>query len=390
MKGLTFRQTTGKLYENNKNTEIPQKSDFGKWAWDKSSNTLTLTDFQFASYGGKYAWYGSSGGYTPALTLDGTNTITVKLVGQNYFQNASKAYGYAGPGLEISGSTVVNLTGSGTLDLVGSYYDNHPGLRLNGAGGQLVAKSGQLKVAGVRFEGSGSKLVVSGGTVKVTNYYDKWAPGSVLFNNGTLIQDFSKVGNYLISTFLEIKAPYYKWQVGPNSSAPLATNTNGSVLNMVLDKYVMVQSISAPLSVVYRVTHKDTKEHVWITSRAEYDDWAKNPKWDGDGAAWVAATSGTPVNRLYNPKNNSDRIYSSNAKEIADLKAIGWTDEKILFYSTDKTGIPVHRLYAGKCGAPKPGANGVIPRIMSKDTQEIQQHKDAGWCDEGILFYAKP
>ena len=85
---------------------------------------------------------------------------------------------------------------------------------------------------------------------------------------------------------------------------------------------------------VYRMYNMVTSEHLFTTQKTEYDNFVSIGKtdqdyWIGEGISWLAPTTGTTVERYYNAglgaQGHSSHYYSSDATEIANLKAAGWT-----------------------------------------------------------------
>ena len=96
----------------------------------------------------------------------------------------------------------------------------------------------------------------------------------------------------------------------------------------------------ATVAPVYRLYNKITSEHLFSTSKSEYDkfvDLCKNNKdfWIGEGIDWLAPTTTTgtmTVHRLYNAGlgklGRSSHYYTANTTEMNNLiKYNGWKDD---------------------------------------------------------------
>ncbi len=131
---------------------------------------------------------------------------------------------------------------------------------------------------------------------------------------------------------------------------------------------------------VYRLYNKSTQEHLFTTSKNEYDT-LPDYGWRQEGCAWVAPKTGKGVYRLYNPKT-SDHHYTADANECKVLTTqYGWVydnNQKPLFYSGGT--IPVYRLYKKSL---KIGSH-----HFTKDVNEYKTLPKYGWKQEGIAFYA--
>ncbi len=96
----------------------------------------------------------------------------------------------------------------------------------------------------------------------------------------------------------------------------------------------------------------------------------------------VTANFNGPVYRLYNP-NSGEHVYTMELTEKNNLVSLGWGYEGILgtsYYtmngqSYDK--IPVYRLYSKNSGE----------HLYTINTNEVNQLKNYGWVNEGIVFY---
>ena len=85
---------------------------------------------------------------------------------------------------------------------------------------------------------------------------------------------------------------------------------------------------------VYRLYNMITSEHLFTTSKSEYDNFVSLGKknrewWIGEGIDWLAPKSGQKVYRLYNPalgsQQKSSHYYTANLSEAKNLvKNWGW------------------------------------------------------------------
>ena len=88
------------------------------------------------------------------------------------------------------------------------------------------------------------------------------------------------------------------------------------------------------VSPVYRMYNMITSEHLFTTQKYEYDRFYElglndQEYWIGEGIDWLSPTSGTSVQRLYNPALGSlgrnSHYYTSDADEIKNLTTNqGW------------------------------------------------------------------
>lgn len=135
---------------------------------------------------------------------------------------------------------------------------------------------------------------------------------------------------------------------------------------------------------VYRLYNRWSGEHLFTTSKSEYDGLIKIG-WNGENVAWVSpSTSKTPVYRMYNPYSG-DHFYTSNKSEYDSLEKIGWRKEGTAFYSVDDSvGVsskkPIYRLF-----------NPWLTQgthLYTADKEEYNHLDQLGWHQEGIEFYA--
>lgn len=135
---------------------------------------------------------------------------------------------------------------------------------------------------------------------------------------------------------------------------------------------------------VWRLYNRWSGEHLFTTSKDEYDGLVKIG-WNGENVAWVSpSTSNTPVYRMYNPWSG-DHFYTSNKDEYDSLQKIGWRKEGTAFYSVDDSvGVsskkPIYRLF-----------NPWLTQgthLYTADQDEYNHLGQLGWHPEGIEFYA--
>ena len=134
---------------------------------------------------------------------------------------------------------------------------------------------------------------------------------------------------------------------------------------------------------IYRLYNWRTSEHLYTSSRTEYDTLPVRTKgdWVQEGIAWYAPDkSRTPVYRLYNPRSG-DHHYTTNAAERDVLVANhGWKSEGTAFYSDDAKRVAIHRVYNGRL---KRGQHHYTTSAGERDSL-VANH---GWRNEGTGFY---
>lgn len=137
-------------------------------------------------------------------------------------------------------------------------------------------------------------------------------------------------------------------------------------------------------SPVFRLYNSLTSEHLYTTSRYEYDmlPGMTQGDWVQEGIAWVAPDEGNPVFRLYNG-GLGDHHYTANASERnALITYYGWVDEGIAFYSAAaSSGYPVYRVYNGGL---KRGQHHYT--LNSSERDALVEYHD--WVNEGTGWYA--
>ncbi|RHD72376.1 hypothetical protein DW781_09480 [Olsenella sp. AM30-3LB] len=130
---------------------------------------------------------------------------------------------------------------------------------------------------------------------------------------------------------------------------------------------------------VYRLYNKYDGDHMFTTSKSEYD-LLVSLGWNGEGKAWSApGTSDTKVYRLYNPYSG-DHFFTTSEEEYNNLGEIGWNQEGIAFYSADKdSGVAIYRLF-----------NPYLVRgthLFTTNKAEYDYLSSLGWSPENVAFY---
>lgn len=136
-------------------------------------------------------------------------------------------------------------------------------------------------------------------------------------------------------------------------------------------------TLAAATQDVLRLYNRWSGEHLYTTSRTEYNSLGK-VGWSGEGTAWAAPSSGSnPVWRLYN-RWSGDHLLTSDRKEYDALGRAGWNREGVAFHSGG--GVSVWRLYNRwlKAGT----------HLLTTDKTEYDNLIRDGWSGEGVAFYA--
>ena len=119
-----------------------------------------------------------------------------------------------------------------------------------------------------------------------------------------------------------------------DSLSAYASQTHSVSLGKVSALNTTVEITWQVVTPVYRLYNMITSEHLFTTQKTEYDNFVSVGRtnqdyWIGEGISWLAPTTGTKVERYYNAglgaQGHSSHYYSSDATEIANLKAAGWT-----------------------------------------------------------------
>lgn len=107
---------------------------------------------------------------------------------------------------------------------------------------------------------------------------------------------------------------------------------------------VSVQASAVSSKPVYRLYNHNTGEHFYTESAFEKDS-LKRAGWNDEGLGWQAATTGTPVYRVYNPNaRGGDHYYTMSKYEAQSLVNTGWRWDnggKAAFYSGGSVNLYV-------------------------------------------------
>ena len=162
--------------------------------------------------------------------------------------------------------------------------------------------------------------------------------------------------------------------ITPPSEKPEETGEDAAPQNSMESD---AATLAAATQDVLRLYNRWSGEHLYTTSRAEYNSLGK-VGWSGEGTAWAAPSSGSnPVWRLYN-RWSGDHLLTSDRKEYDALGKAGWNREGVAFYSGG--GVSVWRLYNRwlKAGT----------HLLTTDKTEYDNLIRDGWSGEGVAFYA--
>ncbi|MCT0449964.1 hypothetical protein EFK69_12680, partial [Lactococcus lactis subsp. lactis] len=107
---------------------------------------------------------------------------------------------------------------------------------------------------------------------------------------------------------------------------------------------VSAQASASSSKPVYRLYNHNTGEHFYTENTYERDS-LKRVGWNDEGLGWQAATSGTPVYRVYNPNaRGGDHYYTMSKYEAQSLVNKGWrwdNNGKAAFYSGGSVNLYV-------------------------------------------------
>lgn len=107
---------------------------------------------------------------------------------------------------------------------------------------------------------------------------------------------------------------------------------------------VSTHASAASSKPVYRLYNHNTGEHFYTENTYERDS-LKRVGWNDEGLGWQAATSGTPVYRVYNPNaSGGDHYYTMSKYEAQSLVNKGWrwdNNGKAAFYSGGSVNLYV-------------------------------------------------
>lgn len=128
---------------------------------------------------------------------------------------------------------------------------------------------------------------------------------------------------------------------------------------------------------VHRLRNPYSGEHLF-TAKKEESDALVNAGWIQEDTAWKSPEEGEAVHRLFNSWSN-DHLYTMDEEEIQTLIDNGWVDEGIVFFSDEKKGTPVYRLYNRYAS--------VGSHHYTASLQEYQELQMNGWEGEDIAWY---
>ena len=145
-------------------------------------------------------------------------------------------------------------------------------------------------------------------------------------------------------------------------------------------KYFEVAHAAGAYKAVHRLYNPNSGDHHYTTEMSE-KQFLENVGWNYEGIGWfAAATSESPVYRLYNPNATSfNHHYTMDKNERDFLLNVGWKNEGIGWYSCNESdSIPVYRVYNPNSGE----------HHYTKDKNEKQFLVSLGWNDEGVAWKA--
>ena len=149
-----------------------------------------------------------------------------------------------------------------------------------------------------------------------------------------------------------------------------------------IDSLRKSRGYTTPMKAIYRLYNPKSKEHLWTSSKNEYNVLAKSYGWRQEGIGWHAPLIGDGVYRLYNP-TSGDHHYTSDVNEVNVLTArYGWridNNGNPIFYSGGY--MPVYRVYNKKL---QRGSH-----HFTKSLNEYNTLPNYGWKQEGIAFYCE-
>ena len=120
-------------------------------------------------------------------------------------------------------------------------------------------------------------------------------------------------------------------------------------LEAVADEAGPLDANSGGTVSVYRLFNRRTSEHLYTTSRSEYEGLPRKTHgdWMWEGAAWIAPKkSSTPVYRLYNGGLGDHHYTTSKGERDSLVKKSGWRNEGVGFYAVRRgsnSGVEVDR-----------------------------------------------
>ncbi|RRF92970.1 MAG: hypothetical protein DUD31_06975 [Coriobacteriaceae bacterium] len=170
----------------------------------------------------------------------------------------------------------------------------------------------------------------------------------------------------------------YSNNVEPGTATVTLTGI-GNYTGSVSTTFTINYTPAAGTVPMFRLYNRWSGEHLFTTSKSEYDHLA-SIGWNPEGIAWTAPEmSSHPVYRLYNPYSG-DHFYTGDQKEYDHLESIGWNKEGRSFYSADSsTGKPIYRLF-----------NRWLTQgthLFTTSKSEYDHLGSIGWNPEYIAFY---
>ena len=264
-------------------------------------------------------------------TLAGTTTKTYAIPGR-YRVDLSKPIeireGQRFSIVETVSSSVVDGSSSGTM-----YY-----LALECGTTSEYAKSQGYDHHWNAVSNAGESWVMTNGS---------WADAKTLNGNAELTTNGKVYGNALIKAY------------GSEADLPPASESTKTVT-------------------MWRLYNQYTGEHLYTSSKTEYDNLGKIG-WTQENVAWIAPAEGEEVYRLYNPYS-SDHHYTMKAGERDALVKLGWKDEGVGWHSAPAgSGVPLYRLF-------NPYEQ-IGTHHYTTSTSERDQMVKNGWINENIAWY---
>lgn len=145
----------------------------------------------------------------------------------------------------------------------------------------------------------------------------------------------------------------------------------GIEVNKMAMAPVTVPKVGAP---VYRVYNTDTGEHFYTVNDGERAALLGDG-WTDEGVAWNCPQPEIAVYRMYNP--HKKHHFAPDFNEAESLQKTGWTFEGVQFFGA-ASGQPIYRVYNHDSG----------DHLLTANESEYRAMVNAGWMDEGIVFYA--
>lgn len=130
-------------------------------------------------------------------------------------------------------------------------------------------------------------------------------------------------------------------------------------------------TVSAEGNPVYRLYNPTNGDHMYTSSKEEYDI-AIQGIYEGEGQIYNVTGTGSPIYRVYN-HITGEHLYTASAQEKDACVAKGWRDEGISFTTEGDTNV--YRLFS-------PGAL----HVFTSDDNEIKVLTGMGWTNEGVAW----